>query len=313
MYIEGIAFGGGISAHLGYFAVGEHHMRAVSYIQTAIALLLVSFGILVLSGRTPSEACYNTAYATAFFSAGLYGSLLVYRLLLSPLRRFPGPWFAKISSFDFAIQAQNGKAHTALCRLHQKYGPFVRVGSSDLSVIHPKAVNAIYGRGSPCIKADWYDMTAPRVSLHATRQRELHDQRRRNWNLAFTSASINSYEKRILKYQEQLIAYIDSQKGAPIEAQFLSDMYSFDVLGDLAFGKSFQMLENKQQHKAIKSMHSAVEPAGLYFPVWFFRMFLVIPGAMSVFWEFTRHCREHLEKRMHVSGFLLVKGTVLFM
>ena len=72
--------------------------------------------------------------------------------------------------------------------LHQKHGCFVRLGSSELSIAHPKASEAIYGRGTKCMKADFYDLNLPMTSMHTTRKRAEHDRRRRVWGNAFNDS-----------------------------------------------------------------------------------------------------------------------------
>ncbi|KAL8777982.1 MAG: hypothetical protein Q9194_002254 [Teloschistes cf. exilis] len=198
-------------------------MYGVRYVQCALS----SFILAVLG------------YGGSFF-AGLYRSLLVYRSVLSPLNRFPGPWSAKLSTLSLSAQVWRGDAHTRILRLHQQFGDFVRVGSSDLSIIHPQAVNAIYGRGSPCMKAAWYEMAAPLISMQSMRNRQEHNTRRRIWAPAFTDTMVRSYEERLATYQDKLIEHILDLESRPVDVSHLFDLYSYDVMGDLGSGTSSQ-------------------------------------------------------------------------
>lgn len=46
--------------------------------------------------------------------------------------------------------------------------------------------------------------------------------------------------------------YADGTSGKPINATNILNLYSFDTMGDLAFGKDFGMLESGEVHWAIR-------------------------------------------------------------
>lgn len=74
--------------------------------------------------------------------------------------------------------------------LHKKYGDFVRTGSTEVSIANPKAMVAIHGTNTTpgvCTKGPRYDMLYPKVTLQATRDRQLYLQRRKLWDQAFSS------------------------------------------------------------------------------------------------------------------------------
>lgn len=80
-------------------------------------------------------------------------TLITYRCIFHPLGNIPGPLGCRISSSWFATHTVKQDAFRQLERLHSGYGPFLRIGSNDISVAHPKAVQAMYGPGSKCRKA----------------------------------------------------------------------------------------------------------------------------------------------------------------
>jgi hypothetical protein len=48
--------------------------------------------------------------------------LLSYRLVLHPLRQFPGPFLGKLTSWRLYFQASSGDLHLQALKEHQKYG-----------------------------------------------------------------------------------------------------------------------------------------------------------------------------------------------
>lgn len=159
------ALAAGVTSHLAYFRIGEHHLYGTRYIQAALSVFAISTAVhsyyYQLSLLTTA---IQTLTIASSYIASLYASLLIYRLCFHPLRRFPGPIGCKISSAWFATYLRGQDAFRQLEALHKKYGNFVRVGSNDISIAHPKAVQVIYGLGTKCRKADWYDLTYPSES-----------------------------------------------------------------------------------------------------------------------------------------------------
>lgn len=56
----------------------------------------------------------------------------IYRLFLSPLARFPGPFWTRITNLWHVGLMREGNEHSALYDLHMRYGPFVRIGPNKL-------------------------------------------------------------------------------------------------------------------------------------------------------------------------------------
>lgn len=291
----------GIFSHLVYFNRGEHHMYGARYAQVFLSLYVIAVAIVVqINGCSISHALIDVLSLAIFYLAGIYTSLLAYRVFFCPLSRFPGPFGARISNFWFSSQLKNLDAYKSVLNLHEDYGDFLRIGSNDLSIIHPKAVNAIYGHGSKCRKADWYDLNQPMVSLQTTRHQVVHDKRRRIWSTAFSDKAVRGYQDRIKGYQDKLMAQIASFGDQRVNVTKWFNLYSFDVMGDLAFGTSFEMLESNEEHWAITLLNEGMEPLGYFFPTWFFRSMITIPKLMDDWWKFIGYCSQMLDKRMKV-------------
>ncbi len=66
-------------------------------------------------------------YSTFLFV--LLSSLTLYRLSpFHPLAKFPGPTINKITGLRMAMITRTRRRHIYLKDLHEKYGPFVRIG-----------------------------------------------------------------------------------------------------------------------------------------------------------------------------------------
>ena len=309
--MNGLMAAAGIISHLTYFIHGEHHMNGPRYVQifSVVYILAIIATNAILRESFFHSAIHVSSLALSYL-AGIYTSLLIYRVSFGPLRAFPGPLGAKVSNLWFSLQLANRDAYRKVAQLHRDFGDFVRVGSNDISITHPLAVNAIYGHGSKCIKGDWYDINLPMVSLQTTRHQSVHDKRRRIWSHAFGDKALCGYYDRIKSYQNQLIARIASCADQSVNITKYFGLYSFDVMGDLAFGTSFEMLASDEEHWAIKLLNKGFEPVGFLLPTWFFRIMLSIPRLADDWWRFINYCAQKLEERMtvklHPSGGFIV-------
>ena len=54
------------------------------------------------------------------------------------------------------------------------------------------------------------------------------------------------------------------------------NLYSFDVMGDLAFGASYGCLESGEMHWAIKLLNDGMDMLGVQLPNWLFRLLIAI-------------------------------------
>ncbi|KAL4963585.1 cytochrome P450 [Aspergillus stella-maris] len=289
----------GVLSHIAYFKRGEHHLHGVFYLKVLFTTILTSTAFITYRENTPILSALTLVLKfVSSFLAGLYTSVLTYRVLLHPLNKFPGPLPARVSSTWLAAQL-NHDLYLILQSYHEKYGNFVRIGSSDISISHPDAVEALYGTHSLCTKGENYELSAPATSLQLIRDPEEHRVRRRVWSGAFSDRLLRGYEQRIKQYRAKLLSHIaDAAKaGVPVDIRKWFNMYSFDVMGDLSFGKGFGSLESGEEHWVMKLLMETQDYIGWFLPSWVFVIVMGIPGLTGDFWQFLDYCGGRLFER----------------
>ncbi|OJD30452.1 cytochrome p450 [Diplodia corticola] len=338
----------GVVSHVAYFNRSEHHLHAVRYMQ--LYLLAYATAVFILA-RTASEASASpspfpsphhlaaaakpAASLLATHLLGLYASLLTYRATpLHPLHAFPGPFLARLTSFYLPLHVLHRvpnkpstpnnpskhtklipQAHKTLAALHARHGPIVRVGTAELSVADPAAVPLVYGAGSSCTKAPWYDNDRPLTSMHTARDRGYHDARRKVWGRAFAAGGkvLAGYERRVGARVEGLVGGLreamggkvggkagegEGEKKEGVDAREWFAWFAYDVMGELAFGKGFGCVEGGKGHWAIGLLEEGMRPMGFMLPPWAFRTLAAIPGVAAGYWKFINYCSDQLEERM---------------
>ncbi|KAJ9191450.1 hypothetical protein DTO164E3_8855 [Paecilomyces variotii] len=165
----------------------------------------------------------------------------------------PGPFLAKFSNFWLLYQARRGRRYQTVHELHKKHGKFVRIQPNHVSVADDNAVQEIYGHGNGFLKAEFYDsFVSIRRGLFNTRDRAEHTRKRKTVSHTFSVKSIGQFEQYIHANLELFVKQWDRigtkdknpRTGySSIDALNWFNYLAFDVIGDLAFGAPFGMLE----------------------------------------------------------------------
>ncbi|KAJ5371960.1 hypothetical protein N7517_003966 [Penicillium concentricum] len=242
-----IALIAGITSHIGYFLHGEHHRGSYQIVKTYIALEVIIAGLLIRNNDHDLKmSALQAAIVTTAYLLGLFGSMGLYRGFFHPLRRIPGAFLARFSNLYHSSLLGNSDNYRVLYNLHKEHGPIVRTGPSNLSLNSPEAVQLLYGPDSQCGKTAWYEVSRPLQNLHTVRDKKVHETRRKVWARAFSPKSLTEYDGRIAEYSDLLCRQVAKLNGKPFDATRWFKYYAWDVMGELGFGKGFEMLENEK-------------------------------------------------------------------
>lgn len=123
------AAGLGILSHQDCFIHGEHHLHAarIFHFYTLLALLICCVETVWYAGHF-WKAQLAASMIIFTYASGLFGSVVLYRVFLHPLRIFPGPYMAKISKFWNVMKAAHSTNYRLMEDMRESYGDFVRTG-----------------------------------------------------------------------------------------------------------------------------------------------------------------------------------------
>ncbi|PLB48736.1 cytochrome P450 monooxygenase [Aspergillus steynii IBT 23096] len=293
-----LALGGisGVSAQVLVYRYGEWDVKAPALFVSYASLLLGAVVVEFVAGQNVAPL----ASIVLCHVAGIYLSMLVYRAFYHPLAKFPGPFLARLSNFYVtALSAKKLQLYNEVQKLHEQYGDIVRIAPTELSIIDPKAVKALHGAGSKAGKGIWYTVLEPRMNLHMDRDKKSHTQRRRIWDQGFKPEALRCYEPRITLYTDQLLAAIDKRLGTTMDMTTWFNYLSFDVMGDMAFGKSFDMLNSGKDAYLLKQVHEDMKMLGLFSHLtWLLPFFKRIPGINADYVKQWKWITSHVERRV---------------
>nr|A0A068AA78.1 RecName: Full=Cytochrome P450 monooxygenase orf5; AltName: Full=Brefeldin A biosynthesis cluster protein orf5 [Penicillium brefeldianum]AIA58897.1 putative cytochrome P450 [Penicillium brefeldianum] len=236
----------------------------------------------------------------AFHLIGLFVSITVYRLFFHNLSGFRGPFIARLSSFYLAwLSAKRLHLHDEIDDLHSLYGDYVRTGPRELSIIDPQCVQVIYGSQTKCIKGPIYTLLDPRTNLSSTRDKTEHAKRRRAWDRGFSTTALHTYEPMVQELTEELMTIIDELSENPINITEWVDKYAFEVMGQLTFGKPFNMLKERKEAYFLELIRQDMNAIGYLLNLpWLSYLFLRTPGLNQNHLNFWRWIENEFAQRI---------------
>ncbi|KAI0543191.1 putative cytochrome P450 [Xylaria digitata] len=180
--------------------------------------------------------------------------LVLYRIYLHPLAKFPGPKLAAATGWYETwidlFQRPRGNFMEEITKMHQKYGPIVRINPHEIHICDSTWLDTLY-TGPAYGKRDKYPPTAymtgtPR-GIFGTVSHDLHRLRRSAINPLFSKSGAAAAVPMIYEHTEKLFTRMETQitRGGFTEmrANFLA--YTTDNVSLYSTGKSRDLLDDE--------------------------------------------------------------------
>ncbi|TFY54545.1 hypothetical protein EVJ58_g8800 [Rhodofomes roseus] len=279
----------GYAAHYAVFKPYESLARNPGWLATLL-LLVPALPAAILRVPTGSTLlALLVAYCTYYSSILL--ATAAYRLSSThPLAIYPGPLLCRMTKLWMVYQANTGKSHEFIRSLHATYGPVVRIGPNELSVVDVDLLPRILGpEGMP--KGPLWEgrrisgkrgagAKNNRGNLIGNRYKDRHAEARKTWNRAFAPAAMKDYEPILIRRVAQLVDEL-KHKGtaAPVDLSLWLSYCIFDFMGDMVFGGGFELMHEGDRDGIYRTM-----VAGLHLPALTQQVPWVAPALPYVPW-----------------------------
>ncbi|KAK7060348.1 hypothetical protein VNI00_001113 [Paramarasmius palmivorus] len=198
----------------------------------------------------------------------------IYRLFLHPLKRFPGPKLAALTTFYRAYYdiILDGKFVYHLQHLHKVYGPVVRVGPNTLHFSTVEAYHDIYTRGSTFGKSrSLYDAFPFPEASGTFLDINLAKERRGTLHPLFSRRSILKLENVIQKNVDALTSRLQSFSGkGQIDMNQAIRSITMDIIFSYCFANSFDTISHPTlEHPLTVAQRSSVDTLQVqkHFPI----------------------------------------------
>jgi hypothetical protein len=164
----------------------------------------------------------GTVVLASFTAAFAYVLItIIHNRYFHPLKQFPGPFLASITSLWYFRTTRYGVADNNQRPLHDKYGPFVRITPDTLAISEPSALDIIYGpprNGQHFLKGEFYKgfrANIPGAGNDSFSEQDVnvHGARRRIQAPLYTQGSVLGYEPCVDRVIKLFCDRIDSFGG----------------------------------------------------------------------------------------------------
>ncbi|KAG6310732.1 hypothetical protein E4U22_003104, partial [Claviceps purpurea] len=229
---------------------------------------------LLLSKNTQSvELCILSSVLTSSTHCVHYK--FIFLVLSRPTSKLPGPWHSKWTDLVFRYQWFYGRQTFYTHDLHKKYGPIVRVAPNQVAVADLETVKSVYTIKETYRKTKFYELlvSRPIQTVFSTADVELHRKLRRLMASQMSESSLKSMLPQVTSHVELAIQRMkeESKDRGVIDVFKWCLFMTTDVIGELSFGESFQMLEKGKKTQYIEDLEnvSSVSADRITFPLFF--------------------------------------------
>ncbi|KAK1705819.1 averantin oxidoreductase [Colletotrichum lupini] len=183
-----------------------------------------------------------------------YTALAIYNIYFHPLSSFPGPRLAAATPWWTALSYLNGRTPYDLLELHNTYGPVVRTSPDSLSYIKAPQWKEIYGHKAPgqleFSKDSKYHSALKGDAVIINADREYHSYIRRLFAHGFSEKAMREQEEVLKGFVDVLFAKLGEvgEGGRPVDVVEWYNFLTFDFIGFLTFGESFDCLTTSTLH-----------------------------------------------------------------
>ncbi|PWY94063.1 benzoate 4-monooxygenase cytochrome P450 [Aspergillus sclerotioniger CBS 115572] len=183
--------------------------------------------------------------------ATFYVSRTFYRLYFHPLSGIPGPKLTAITRlYEFYYDVIcNGKFLFQIEKMHQQYGPIVRINPREVHIIDPSFYDEIYASSSRKRDRDHdaYDAFTLPYSMIGTIGHEHHRFRRSILNDFFSKRSVlalsGMVEERVMKLMQRFERIYEDRSVVNLSNAFAA--LTSDVITYYCYGKRWGFIEDE--------------------------------------------------------------------
>lgn len=139
---------------------------------------------------------HESAYTIMALALAYVLGRVLHSLYMCPLRNVPGPFLARFTSLWEVLAVLRGRSHEDYIKLHELYGPVVRIGPGRFSFNGLEAME-IYGKRLQ--KSDYYDAFGDpsKPNMLSMRNDENHVRRKRHFIRSYSLAAVKEYDSTI--------------------------------------------------------------------------------------------------------------------
>lgn len=178
---------------------------------------------------------------------------IVFTILNDPLSKYPGPAIARWTNLWRLFATRRGRYHLEIQKLHEQYGPIVRIGPNLLDLDMPELVKTIFNIKGDWKKTEFYHASSAKMNGHivynmfSQTDRSIHAAWKKPIAKYYSMNGVLPLEPHVDSVLAQTVDALDARfattsKPAPLDDWVL--YFGWDVVGSVTFSKPIGYLEN---------------------------------------------------------------------
>lgn len=289
-----------------FISITLHELVLRRYEVDHLTLPIVTANSIVYSILIYYAGFLDATTIISVFWTTLWIYIGAYRAFFHPLRKYPGPFGARLSKWYTVGKVIGTRWHWHKVQqdLQKQYGDYVRTGPRELSIFNPDAVQSVLGFQSKTSKGPFYDVMEK--SLHLNRDKPWHRQRRKVWDNAMKT-SLSNFAPRIEELCDQLLIRLRQTNGSPILLLETMTYFSYDAMSALAFGKPMGFTKGESSEVAdsiLNTFTQGVSALGImYHMPWLMNALGVLTSLAGPMKDWTDWSVSQMKARMAVSSY----------
>ena len=193
----------------------------------------------------------------------------LHKLLSSPLASLPGPWYTKFTGLLLKSNELRAQRRHYIHKLHQKYGPVVRLAPNEVSFASLEGMKEIYtSGGSGYDKTNFYDLFKQYDirNMFSTLGKTDHSNRKKLYADVYANSNILRPET-LASIQERAQSFVrqcTQSSGSGVDVYVPLHCYALDCATHHLFhpygsnsldgGKDMELMRELSYHDSIRGM-----------------------------------------------------------
>ncbi|KAK3940293.1 Pisatin demethylase [Diplogelasinospora grovesii] len=173
----------------------------------------------------------------------------------SPLRKYPGPFLAGWTNLWRLYIVQTGDYQNIIKKLHEKYGPVVRIGPNLLDLDYPEVIKTIYSTDGKWRKTEFYHNNSAVINgkityhLFSTTDQAEHARMKRPIVKYYSLGSVLALEPHMDKVINDFCQHLEQRfmtgPGGPKECDLGEwiAFYAWDLISSATFSRRFGYMD----------------------------------------------------------------------
>ncbi|KAH8779164.1 cytochrome P450 4A10 [Hyaloscypha sp. PMI_1271] len=193
----------------------------------------------------------------------------IYRVIFHPISHVPGPLVPKLTSLWLYYHAYIGDEASTIHKLHEQYGPYVRVSPNEVDISDAEAITLIYVTRGGFTKAPCYanfDIDGHKT-IFSTTDMDYRKPRATAVVSMFSTKSIRENEAAIYGCVDRMVSRMqeEAKTGRPVNILNIARSLAVDAVSTHLFQENYDATSEKGNRLSVSAFVDAFVAVGRFF------------------------------------------------